>query len=176
MTNSEFNLDINIAKIPNFPKPGITFYDISPILEAPKLLKQTIDTLCDKARYFEPDLIGGIDARGFLFATPLAYQLNYGCVMIRKPNKLPGEVLTQKYSLEYGSAELSIQKDRNVNGKRVLLMDDIIATGGSLRAAQTLVNKAGGVVCGALCLIELTGLKGREKLGCPVDALQSYLN
>jgi len=100
MTNSEFNLDINIAKIPNFPKPGITFYDISPILEAPKLFKQTIDTLCDKARYFEPDLIGGIDARGFLFATPLAYQLNYGCVMIRKPNKLPGEVLTQKYNLE----------------------------------------------------------------------------
>ena len=85
-------------------------------------------------------------------------------------------MLTQKYNLEYGSAELSIQKDRNVNGKRVLLMDDIIATGGSLRAAQTLVNKVGGVVCGALCLIELTGLKGREKLDCPVDGLQSYLN
>ena len=175
MTNTEFNLDINIEKIPDFPKPGITFYDISPILEAPMLLKQTIDTLYNKARFFEPDLIGGIDARGFLLATPLAYKLNCGCVMIRKSNKLPGEVLTQNYDLEYGSAELSVQKNRNLSGKRLLLIDDLIATGGSLHAAQSLINKAGGSVCGALCLIELTELKGREKLDCPVDSLQSYL-
>ena len=175
MTNAEFNLDLNIAKIPDFPEPGIIFYDISPILEAPNLLKQTIDTLCAKAKAFEPDLIGGIDARGFLFATPIAYNLNCGSVMIRKSNKLPGEVVTEHYDLEYGSAELSIQKDRNLSGKRVLLTDDLIATGGSLSAAESLVNKAGGSVCGALCLIELTGLKGSEKLDCPVDALQSYL-
>ena len=175
MTNAEINLDLNIAKIPDFPKPGITFYDIGPILEAPNLLKHTIDNLCHKAKSFEPDLIGGIDARGFLFATPIAYNLNCGSVMIRKSNKLPGEVITENYDLEYDSAELSIQKDRNLSGKRVLLMDDLIATGGSLNAAQSLVNKAGGSVCGALCLIELTGLKGRDKLDCPVDALQSYL-
>ncbi len=175
MTRAEFILDSNIAKITDFPKPGITFYDISPILEASDLLKQTVDTLCNKAKTFEPDLIGGIDARGFLFATPIAYNLNCGCVMIRKSNKLPGEVITEPYDLEYGSAELSIQKDRNLSGKRVLLMDDLIATGGSLNAAQSLVNKAGGIVCGALCLIELTGLKGRENLDCPVDALQTYL-
>ena len=175
MTNAEINLDLNIAKIPDFPKPGITFYDIGPILEAPNLLKHTIDSLCHKAKSFEPDLIGGLDARGFLFATPIAYNLNCGSVMIRKSNKLPGEVITENYDLEYDSAELSIQKDRNLSGKRVLLMDDLIATGGSLNAAQSLVNKAGGSVCGALCLIELTGLKGRDKLDCPVDALQSYL-
>ena len=175
MTNAEFNLDLNISKVPDFPKPGITFYDISPILEDPDLLKKTIDTLCSKAKSLDPDLIGGIDARGFLFATPIAYNLNCGIVMIRKSNKLPGEVITENYDLEYGSAELSIQKDRSLSGKRVLLMDDLIATGGSLNAAESLVNKAGGSVCGALCLIELTGLKGREKLDCPVDALQSYL-
>ena len=175
MTNAEINLDLSIAKIAGFPKPGITFYDISPILEAPALLKRTIDTLCNRAKFFQPDLIGGIDARGFLFATPIAYNLSCGSVMIRKSNKLPGEVITEKYDLEYGSAELCIQKDRNLSGKRVLLFDDLIATGGSMNAAQSLVNKAGGSVCGALCLIELEGLKGREKLNCPVDALQSYL-
>ena len=176
MVNADFNLDLNIAKIPGFPKPGITFYDISPILEAPDLLKQTIDALCYKAKSFQPDLIGGIDARGFLFAIPIAYNLNCGSVMIRKSNKLPGKVITENYNLEYGSGELCIQKDRNLFGKRVLLFDDLIATGGSLNAAQSLVNKAGGHVCGALCLIELEGLKGREKLDCPVDALQSYVH
>lgn len=175
MTNADFNLDLNIAKVPDFPKPGIVFYDISPILEDAELLRQTIDALCNRAKAFEPDLIGGIDARGFLFATPIAYKLNCGSVMIRKSNKLPGDVITENYDLEYGSAELSIQKDRNLFGKRVLLMDDLIATGGSLSAAGTLVKKAGGSVCGALCLIELTGLKGREKLECPIDALQSYI-
>ena len=96
--------------------------------------------------------------------------------MIRKSNKLPGKVITENYNLEYGSAELCIQKDRNLSGKRVLLFDDLIATGGALNAAQSLINKAGGDVCGALCLIELKGLKGREKLDCPIDALQSYVH
>ena len=94
--------------------------------------------------------------------------------MIRKSNKLPGEVFSQRYDLEYGTAELCIQSDRKLSGKRVLLVDDLIATGGSLNAAQSLINKAGGIVCGALCLIELTGLKGRDKMTCSVDALQSY--
>lgn len=175
MRNAEYNLDLNISKIADFPKPGITFYDISPILEASDLLKETVDILCTRAKTYEPDLIGGIDARGFLFATPIAYNLNCGCIMIRKSNKLPGDVITEHYELEYGSAELSIQKDRNLYGKRILLMDDLIATGGTLTAAQSLIKKAGGNLCGALCLIELTGLKGREKLDCPVDALQSYI-
>lgn len=174
MNRLEFNLDAHIAKIPDFPKQGITFYDISPVLEEAQLLRQAIDVLCEKAKIFQPDLIGGIDARGFLFATPLAYHLNCGSVMIRKSNKLPGEVFSQSYDLEYGTAELCIQSDRKLSGKRVLLVDDLIATGGSLNAAQSLINKAGGIVCGALCLIELTGLKGRDKMTCSVDALQSY--
>ena len=174
MTKLEFNLDAHIAKIPDFPKQGITFYDISPVLEEAQLLRQAIDVLCEKAKIFQPDLIGGIDARGFLFATPLAYHLNCGSVMIRKSYKLPGEVFSQSYDLEYGTAELCIQSDRKLSGKRVLLVDDLIATGGSLNAAQSLINKAGGIVCGALCLIELTGLKGRDKMTCSFDALQSY--
>jgi len=174
MKNAEFNLDLNIAKIPDFPKPGITFYDISPILEDPDLLKQTIDILCDRAKSFKPDLIGGIDARGFLFATPIAYNLTCGIIMIRKSKKLPGKIITENYDLEYGSGELCIQRNRNLAGKRVLLFDDLIATGGTLNAAHTLVKKAGGIVCGALCLIELKGLKGQQKLDCPVDALQCY--
>ena len=166
---------MHIARVPNFPKSGITFYDISPILENSHLLKNTIDALCKKAMPFKPELVAGIDARGFLFATPLAYKLNCGCIMIRKSNKLPGEVLTQSYDLEYGSGKLAVQKERHLYGKRVLIIDDLIATGGSLNAAQTLVEKLGGTVCCALSIIELTGLKGRDKLNCPVIALQSYL-
>ena len=174
--NFEIDLDAHISKIPNFPKNGITFYDISPILEDAHLLKNLIDALCAKAMPFKPELIGGVDARGFLFATPLAYKLNCGSIMIRKSNKLPGDLITQNYELEYGSAELSIQKDRILSGKRVLLIDDLIATGGSLNAAQTLINKAGGMTCCALCVIELTELKGRDKLNCPVISLQSYMS
>ena len=173
--NSEINFDSHIAKVPNFPKKGIIFYDISPILENPYVLKSSIDALCQKAEPFEPELVAGVDARGFLFATPLAYKLNCGCVMIRKSNKLPGKLLSQDYDLEYGTAELSVQKERQLSGKRVLLIDDLIATGGSLAAAQTLINKAGGIICCALCVIELTGLKGRDKLNCPVISLQSYM-
>ena len=172
---SQINLDMHIAKVPNFPKNGITFYDISPILENSHLLKYTIDVLFEKAIPFKPELIAGIDARGFLFATPLAYKLNCGCIMIRKSNKLPGKVLTQSYNLEYDSAKLTVQKERQLSGKRILIVDDLIATGGSLNAAQTIVEKMGGTVCCALCIIELTGLKGREKLNCPVMSLQSYL-
>ncbi len=172
---TEIDLDVHVAKIPNFPKKGITFYDISPILEDSYLLKHTIDALYEKAIPFEPELIVGIDARGFLFATPLAYKLNCGSVMIRKSNKLPGELLTQKYDLEYGSAELSIQKERQISGKRILLIDDLIATGGSLYAAQTLIKKLGGIICCTLCVIELTTLKGRDRLNSPVISLQSYI-
>lgn len=173
--NSDIDLDIHIAKVPNFPKKGVTFYDIGPVLEEPHLLRHIIDILYEKAIPFEPELIGGIDARGFLFATPLAYKLNCGTIMIRKSNKLPGELLTQNYDLEYGSAELSIQKEREISGKRILLVDDLIATGGSLNAAQTLISKSGGTTCCALCIIELTELKGRDKLNCPVISLQSYM-
>lgn len=172
-----FNLDDHISKTPGFPKPGITFYDISPALEDAVILKQTIDALTEAARPLAPDIIAGIDARGFLFAMPLALSLSCGSVMIRKSGKLPGKVYEESYALEYGEATLSVQASRALTGKRILLADDLLATGGTLVASANLIQKAGGILAGAACLIELTGLKGRarlEEIGCPVVSLQEY--
>ena len=172
-----FNLDDHISKTPGFPKPGITFYDISPALEDAVILKQTIDALTEAAKPLAPDIIAGIDARGFLFAMPLALSLSCGSVMIRKSGKLPGKVYEESYALEYGEATLSVQASRALQGKRILLADDLLATGGTLVASANLIKKAGGILAGAACLIELTGLKGRarlEEIGCPVVSLQEY--
>lgn len=169
-----FDLDPHIGKIPGFPKPGITFYDISPALESPTVLKDVIHALTGLAAEFEPDITAGIDARGFLFAMPLALALDTGTVMIRKTGKLPGEVVEESYALEYGEAKLSLQTSRQIAGRRVVLCDDLLATGGTLAASARLVERAGGIVAGAVCLIELTGLGGRAKLPCPVACLQAY--
>jgi len=172
-----FNLDDHISKTPGFPKPGITFYDISPALEDAVILRQTINALTEAARPLAPDIIAGIDARGFLFAMPLALSLSCGSVMIRKSGKLPGKVYEESYALEYGEATLSVQASRALRGKRILLADDLLATGGTLVASANLIQKAGGILAGAACLIELTGLKGRarlEEIGCPVVSLQDY--
>jgi adenine phosphoribosyltransferase len=168
------NLDPYISKTPGFPKQGITFYDISPALEDPAILQQAIAALCDLAASMQPDLVAGIDARGFLFSVPLASQLDCGVVMIRKAGKLPGTLYESSYALEYDNATLALQHDRNLAGKNIVLCDDLLATGGSLSAAADLVGMAGGTVTGAVCLIELTGLKAREKLSFPVASLQSY--
>ncbi|MGC6412063.1 MAG: adenine phosphoribosyltransferase [Candidatus Puniceispirillaceae bacterium] len=169
-----FSLDDHIAKIPGFPKPDITFYDISPALENPAALSQTIHALTEKVRPMQPDITAGIDARGFLFAMPLALNLAIGTVMVRKSGKLPGAVFEESYALEYGEATLSIQKARALNGKRVVLCDDLLATGGTLAASAKLVEQAGGIVAGAVCLVELTGLKGRDKIDCEIAVLQQY--
>ena len=174
---ADFNLDDHISKTPGFPKPGITFYDISPALEQADILKKTIDALTDISMPLAPDVIAGIDARGFLFAMPLALSLSCGSVMIRKSGKLPGEVYEESYALEYGEATLSVQASRALKGKRILLVDDLLATGGTLVASANLIKKAGGILAGAACLIELTGLKGRarlEEIDCPVVSLQNY--
>ena len=168
------NLDPYIAKTPGFPKAGITFYDISPALEDPHILKQATTALCDLAAPMKPDLIAGIDARGFLFSVPIATQLDCGVVMIRKAGKLPGALYQITYALEYDNATLALQHDRNIAGKNIVLCDDLLATGGTLLAATDLISMAGGTVTGAVCLIELTGLKAREKLSFPVASLQSY--
>ena len=169
-----FSLDAHISKTPGFPKEGITFYDISPALEDPDILRQTMNALTDITAPFAPDIIAGIDARGFLFAMPLALQLNCGTVMVRKAGKLPGKVFEVSYALEYGEARLSLQASRQVKGRRVVLCDDLLATGGTLAAASKLVQEAGGELVGAVCLIELTGLKGADNLPCPVATLQQY--
>lgn len=169
-----FNADLFISKTPGFPKEGITFYDISPILEDRDAVRRTMEALADMARPMKPDVIAGIDARGFIFALPLALSLECGMVMVRKAGKLPGDIVEKSYALEYGEARLSIQASRQLAGRRVVLCDDLLATGGTLRAAAWLVNECGGTVAGAVCVIELTGLKGRDGLDCPVVALQTY--
>lgn len=171
---SSFLLDPYISKTPGFPKEGITFYDISPALEDATVLKQLMMAMAERAAVFKPDIIAGIDARGFLFALPLSLELNCGTVMVRKSGKLPGKVLEESYALEYGTARLSVQASRAIAGKRVVLCDDLLATGGTLSAAANLIRRAGGTLAGAVCVIELTGLKGRERLDCDVTALQTY--
>ncbi|MBT6415973.1 adenine phosphoribosyltransferase [Candidatus Puniceispirillum sp.] len=168
------NLDPYISKTPGFPKQGITFYDISPALEDPVILKQANAALCELAAPMQPDLIAGIDARGFLFSVPIATHLDCGVLMIRKAGKLPGALYQSTYALEYDNATLALQHDRNVAGKNIVLCDDLLATGGTLSAAAKLVDMAGGHVTGAVCLIELTGLKARETLAFPVASLQTY--
>jgi adenine phosphoribosyltransferase len=169
-----FNADPFISKTPGFPKEGITFYDISPILEDAAALRQSMAALSDLARPMRPDIIAGVDARGFLFALPLALSMDCGMVMVRKAGKLPGELIEQAYALEYGEARLSIQASRQLRDRRVVLCDDLLATGGTLEAAAQLVRQCGGILAGAVCVIELTGLEGRQRLDCPVAALQTY--
>lgn len=169
-----FKADPYISKTPGFPNEGITFYDISPILEDSVVVRQAVDALADLVRPMQPDIITGVDARGFLFALPLALSLDCGMVMVRKAGKLPGELFEQSYALEYGEARLSIQASRQLRGRRVVLCDDLLATGGTLEAAAGLVGQCGGILAGAVCVIELTGLKGRARLDCPVAALQTY--
>ena len=169
-----FSLDPHISKTPGFPKEGITFYDISPALEDAAVLKKLMAAMAEKTAAFQPEIIAGIDARGFLFALPLSMELNCGTVMVRKSGKLPGKVLEESYALEYGTARLSVQASRALAGKRVVLCDDLLATGGTLLAAANLISRAGGILAGAVCLIELTGLNGRDKLPCDVVALQTY--
>ena len=168
------HLDDHISKTPNFPKEGITFYDISPVLEEAGALRALTQSMTDLARDFAPDMIAGIDARGFLFAMPVALGLECGVVMIRKAGKLPGKLIEESYALEYGTARLSLQASRALKNKRVVLCDDLLATGGTCAAAGKLIQRAGGILAGAICVIELTGLKGRDKLDCEVRHLQSY--
>lgn len=133
-----------------------------------------MDALVDITTPLQPDIIAGIDARGFLFSLPLAMEFDCGALMIRKAGKLPGNVIEQSYALEYGEARLALQTDRDIKGKRVVLCDDLLATGGTIAAAGELITTAGGIMAGAACLIELTGLGARAKLPFPVAALQAY--
>ena len=169
-----FNADPYISKTPGFPKEGITFYDISPILEDSAVIRQAMDALADLTRPMQPDIIAGVDARGFLFALPLALELACGMVMVRKAGKLPGELFEQSYALEYGEARLSIQASRQLRGKRVVLCDDLLATGGTMAAAIQLLRQVGGDVVGAASIIELTFLQGRERLNVPFSTILSY--
>ena len=169
-----FDLDQHIARYPDFPKKGVTFYDISPMLENHYTLKSCVDILADLARPYQPDLIVGLDARGFLFVTPVALALNAGAIMIRKKGKLPGAVSQQSYALEYGEATLALQNVRDIAGKTIVIVDDLLATGGTIAAANQLIFDHGGIVAANLVLIELTGCNGRAHLTGDVHAVQQY--
>jgi len=169
------NLKAHIREVPDFPKPGILFYDISTLLEHPEAWRVAVDRLAEALRPLQPHMLAGIESRGFLVAAPLALQLGCGFLMVRKQGKLPGAVVSHTYDLEYGSDTVEIQDGALQPGQRVVLLDDLLATGGTMAAAIGLVEKVGAEVAGAACLIELTFLKGRDRLnGIPFTALMQY--
>ena len=165
------NILDHIRIVPNFPKDGIHFYDIATLLNNAKAWKNTVWLLADKTQNYQPDLIMGIEARGFHVASALSIATGIGFGMVRKAGKLPGQVLSYSYDLEYGSDTIEIQPDLMTNGARVLLVDDLLATGGTMSAAEKLIYDAGAQVVANMCLIELIGLDGRDKLKAPFEAL-----
>jgi len=168
------NLKDHIRSIPDFPKPGILFYDISTLLAHPKAWHATIEQMAETIKKHKPDVLAGIESRGFLLAAPLALALGTGFVMLRKQGKLPGITVRHTYALEYGTDTIEIQADAIEKGKRVVLVDDLLATGGTMAAAITLLEQVGAVVPSAACIIELTFLEGRNRLPVPVEALLKY--
>ncbi len=168
------DLKEHIRGIPDFPKPGILFYDISTLLAHPDAWQVALGRLANAVTKHQPDLLAGIESRGFLVAAPLAARLGLGFCMIRKAGKLPGEVVSHEYDLEYGSDTIQIQADAVAPGQRVVVLDDLLATGGTLAASVALFEKVGAKVVGAACIIELNFLNGRDKVGIPVDTLIQY--
>ncbi len=158
------NLKALIREVPDFPKPGILFYDITTLLKDPVGLHGAVDSLAEHYLGQVIDRVVGIEARGFIFAPMVAYRLNAGFVPVRKPKKLPAETARAEYSLEYGKDSLEIHRDAITPGQKVLIIDDLLATGGTAAAVAELVESLGGVVAGMGFLIELEFLKGKEKI------------
>jgi adenine phosphoribosyltransferase len=168
------DLKSHIRQIPDFPKPGILFYDISTLLQAPAAWRVAIDEMAELVAGFRPDRLVGIESRGFIFAAPLALRLEVAFGMVRKRGKLPGSVVAHTYSLEYGMDSIEISADLIPHGSRVVVVDDLIATGGTAAATMALLRKIGAEPVAAIFLIELTGLNGRAKLDVPVETLLRY--
>jgi adenine phosphoribosyltransferase len=169
------NLKKLIREVPDFPKPGINFYDITTLLKHPEGLRLTVDALSAQFENEKVDVVLGIEARGFIFAPALAYHLNAGFVPVRKPSKLPAETAQISYALEYGEDTLEIHRDAVSAGQRVIIADDLLATGGTAKATVDLVESLGGEVAGLVFVVELEFLPGREKLaGYDVRSLIKY--
>ncbi|WP_374372384.1 adenine phosphoribosyltransferase [Dongia sp.] len=168
------DLKKHIRHVPDFPKPGILFYDISTLLAHAEAWHEALNRLTETLAPYKPDLLVGIESRGFLVAAPLADRLGTGFVMIRKRGKLPGEVIRHAYDLEYGQDVIEIQAEAITTGQRVIVLDDLLATGGTMAAAVTLLEKVGAEVAAIGCLIELTFLNGRDRLKVPTHTLLSY--
>lgn len=168
------NLKDHIRAVPDFPKPGILFYDISTLLAHPGAWRHCVTLLTQAVAPHEPDLLIGIESRGFLVSAPLALELGCGFTMIRKKGKLPGPTVAFDYELEYGTDTVEIQTDAIRPGQRVVILDDLLATGGTMAASIELARRAGGDVRAAACIIELTFLGGREKLDTEFTSLIAY--
>ena len=168
-------LRARIREIPDFPKPGILFYDITTMLKDPAAYLESIDLMLEPWREDKVDLVVGMESRGFIFSAPMAYLLNAGLVPVRKLGKLPAETITVEYALEYGSNTLEIHRDAIQPGQRVLVVDDLLATGGTVRGTIDLVERLQGEVVGLGFLVELEFLKGRERLqGLRVESVVRY--
>lgn len=164
-----------VMNIPDFPEPGIIFRDITTVVQDPEGLQLAIKSMQEKLEGIDFDLVAGLESRGFIFGTPLAVNNGKGFITVRKKGKLPRETVGQSYDLEYGSAEIEIHKDAIKPGDKVVIVDDLIATGGTVEAACKLVEKLGGKVVKVLFLIELAGLNGRKKLAnYDVDSVVIY--
>lgn len=164
-----------IRDVPDFPKPGILFKDITPLLQNPEGLRKSIDLLAELVDPSTYDIVCGIESRGFIFGTPLAAKLNKGFIPIRKPGKLPWKTASESYELEYGTDTIEIHTDATQQGKRVLMVDDLLATGGTMEAACKLVRRVGGEPIACCFVIELGFLSGRDRLGeVPCHSLVQY--
>ena len=169
-----------IREVPDFPKPGIRFYDITTLLKVPDAFRDVIDRMADQvadaqAADAQVDIVVGMESRGFIFSAPLAYKLGAGFVPVRKLGKLPAETIEVEYELEYGTATLEIHSDAIEKGQRVLIVDDLLATGGTVLGTIELVRRLGGEIAGLSFMVELTALRGRDKLGeFEIHTLLSY--
>lgn len=164
-----------IRSIKDFPEEGIIFRDITTVIQDSKGLKLAVDAMVDKVKNLDFDVVVGLEARGFIFGMPIAYLLGKSFVLVRKKGKLPCETISESYDLEYGKAEIEIHTDSIKPGQKVVLVDDLIATGGTIEAAIKLIERLGGKVVDCLFLVELAGLKGRERLSnYNVDSVVAY--
>jgi adenine phosphoribosyltransferase len=169
------DLRAKIREIPDFPKPGILFYDITTLLKDPDAFHESIDLMLEPYKDERVDIVVGMESRGFIFSAPMAYQLKAGLVPVRKLGKLPAETITVEYALEYGSNTLEIHRDAIEAGQRVLIVDDLLATGGTVRGTIELVERLKAQVVGLAFLVELDFLKGRERLeGRRVTSVVTY--
>lgn len=168
-------LEDYIDIIPDFPEEGILFRDITSLIANPEGFRMAIDSLIDRLKDVDFDAIIALESRGFIFCAPIAYELNKPMVLVRKKGKLPKETIAEEYELEYGTATIEIHKDSILPGQKVVLLDDLIATGGTLKATANLVERLGGQIVKIMALCELKGLNGREVLsGYDIDVLISY--
>jgi adenine phosphoribosyltransferase len=168
------DIKAHIRSVPDFPKPGILFYDISTLLAHPAAWRETISRLAETLQPTQPNLLVGIESRGFLVAAPLALALGCGFVMVRKRGKLPGATVPFTYDLEYGTDTIEIQADAVAPGQRVVVLDDLLATGGTMAAAIALCRGVGAEVAAAACIIELGFLGGRDRLDVPFVSVVAY--